>query len=134
MAGVVAELMRNGAPDDNGERGALVNVSSIVAQEGQLGTPGYAAGKGAIEAMTLPLAREFARYGIRIVTIAPGIYDTPMFNSARDGLLAEMNAGLRAAVQFPPRPGHAGEFAMAVKHVMENPMMNGTVKIGRAQV
>src|SRR3546814_15011380 len=60
-------------------------------------------------------------------SIAPGIYDTPMFNSARDGLLAEMNAGLRAAVQFPPRPGHAGEFAMAVKHVMENPMMNGTV-------
>src|SRR3546814_4937670 len=77
--------------------------------------------------MTLPRAREFARYGIRVVTIAPGIYDTPMFNSARDGLLAEMNAGLRAAVQFPPRPGHAGEFAMAVKHVMENPMMNGTV-------
>src|SRR3546814_15458047 len=86
MTRLIAERMLNGAPDDNGERGALVNVSSIVAQEGQLGTPGYAAGKGAIEAMTLPLARAFARHGIRVVTIAPGIYDTPMFTSASDGL------------------------------------------------
>src|SRR3546814_20483917 len=121
MAGVVAELMRNGAPDDNGERGALVNVSSIVPHEGQLGTPGYAAGKGAIEAMTLPLAREFARYGIRVVTIAPGLYDTPIFNSDPDGLIAELNAGLSAAVQFPPRPGHAGNFTLTVHNVMETP-------------
>lgn len=127
MTRLAAERMLEGEPDHNGERGVLINVSSIVAQEGQMGTPGYAAGKGAIEAMTLPLAREFARYGIRVMTIAPGIYDTPMFNSARDGILAEMNAGLRAAVQFPARPGYPEEFAMAVKHVMENPMMNGHV-------
>ena len=127
MTRLIAERMLACPPDDDGERGALINVSSIVAQEGQLGTPGYAAGKGAIEAMTLPLAREFARYGIRVAAIAPGIYDTPMFNAARDGLLAEMNVGLRAAVQFPARPGRAEEFAMAVRHVLENPMINGTV-------
>lgn len=127
MTRLVAERMLNGDPDHNGERGVLINVSSIVAQEGQIGTPGYAAGKGAVESMTLPLAREFARYGIRVMTIAPGIYDTPMFNAARDDLLAEMNAALRAAVQFPARPGYPEEFALAVKHVMENPMMNGNV-------
>lgn len=127
MTRLVAERMIAAEPDENGERGILINVSSIVAQEGQIGTPGYAAGKGAIEAMTLPLAREFARYGIRVMTIAPGIYDTPMFNVAADGVLAEMNAGLRAAVQFPARPGYPREFAQAVRSVVENPMFNGTV-------
>lgn len=127
MTRLAAERILKGDPDRNGERGVLINVSSIVAQEGQIGTPGYAAGKGAVEAMTLPLAREFARYGIRVMAIAPGIFETPMFNAARDDILAEMNAGLRAAVQFPARPGYPEEFALAVKHVMENPMMNGNV-------
>jgi 3-hydroxyacyl-CoA dehydrogenase/3-hydroxy-2-methylbutyryl-CoA dehydrogenase len=127
MTRLIAERMLETEPDQNGERGILINVSSIVAQEGQIGTPGYAAGKGAVESMTLPLAREFARYGIRVMTIAPGIYDTPMFNAAREDVLAEMNAGLRAAVQFPARPGYPEEFALAVKYVIENPMMNGNV-------
>lgn len=127
MSRLVAERMLETEPDENGERGVLINVSSIVAQEGQMGTAGYAAGKGAIESMTLPLAREFAQFGIRVMAIAPGIFETPMFNAGRDDLLADMNAGLRAAVQFPPRPGYPKEFAMAVKHIIENPMMNGHV-------
>jgi len=126
MSTAVARWMLEGEPDANGERGVLINVSSIVSMEGQLGTAGYAAGKGGINAMTLPLAREFARFGIRVMTIAPGIFETPMFNAGGDAL-GVMNRGLRDAVQFPARPGDPSEFAGAVAHIVENPMFNGEV-------
>jgi len=123
---LAAEEMRNLDPDENGERGVIINTSSIVAMEGQLGTAGYAAAKGGINAMTLPLAREFARFGIRVMTIAPGIFETPMFRSAGKSL-GDMNAWLRQQVQFPARPGIPDEFAAFAKHILENPMFNGEV-------
>ncbi|WP_375286054.1 SDR family NAD(P)-dependent oxidoreductase [Sphingomonas sp.] len=109
--------------DEDGERGVIVHTSSIVATEGQIGTAAYAASKGGIDAMTLPLAREFARHGIRVVTIAPGIFETPMFANAR----GPMVDWLRDQVQYPARPGHAAEFAEGVRAVVENRMFNGSV-------
>ena len=109
--------------DDQGERGVIINTSSIVAMEGQIGTAAYAAAKGGINAMTLPLAREFARYGIRVVTIAPGIFETPMFSKAR----GPMVDWLREQVIYPSRPGHAVEFAEMVEHIGCNRMLNGSV-------
>lgn len=126
MTTSVANAMLGSEPDAEGERGVLINVSSIVAIEGQMGTSGYAAAKGGISGMTLPLAREFARFGIRVMAIAPGIFDTPMFNTAGDAG-GVMNTGLRQAVQFPRRPGRPEEFASMVKHIIENPMLNGLV-------
>ena len=126
MCKLVAEEMLKATPDADGERGVLINVSSIVACEGQLGTAGYAASKGGINAMTLPLAREFARFGIRVVTIAPGIFETPMFNrggKAKGGMVD----WLRQQVQFPARPGNPREFGALVRHIFENPMLNGDV-------
>jgi 3-hydroxyacyl-CoA dehydrogenase / 3-hydroxy-2-methylbutyryl-CoA dehydrogenase len=129
MSRVAAEAMIPSEPDANGERGVLVNTSSIVAMEGQIGTAAYAAAKGAVNAMTLPLAREFARYGIRIMTIAPGIFETPMFTNAK-GPMVEW---LREQVQFPARPGEASEFAAMVRHIFENPMLNGdTIRLDGA--
>ena len=119
-----AEIMRSNAPDaTTGERGVLINVSSIVALEGQIGTAGYAAAKGAIISMNLPLARELARFGVRVMTVAPGIFDTPMFLRAK----GPMVDWLRGQVQFPPRAGQASEFAAMILHIFQNPMLNGEV-------
>ena len=118
-----AERMIAASPMTGGERGIIVNTSSIVAMEGQIGTVAYAASKGAINAMTLPLAREFARYGVRVMAIAPGIFDTPMFANARGAMVD----WLRAQTQFPPRPGLSEEFAAAVRAIVQNPMFNGDV-------
>lgn len=126
MCTLVAEQMLEQAPDLNGERGVLINVSSIVAMEGQLGTAGYAASKGGINAMTLPLAREFARFGIRVMTIAPGIFETPMFNRGGKARGAMVD-WLREQVQFPARPGDPREFGQMVRHIFENQMLNGEV-------
>lgn len=123
LSQAAAERMIPADPDAAGERGVIIHTSSIVATEGQIGTAAYAASKGGIDAMTLPLAREFARYGVRVVTIAPGIFETPMFANAR----GPMVDWLREQVQFPARPGEPGEFAQAVRAVIENPMFNGTV-------
>ncbi|HEY2751903.1 SDR family NAD(P)-dependent oxidoreductase [Phenylobacterium sp.] len=126
MCTKVGEEMLKLAPDADGERGVLINVSSIVSLEGQLGTAGYAAAKGGINGMTLPLAREFAPFGIRVMTIAPGIFETPMFRrggSSRGGMVK----WLEDQVQFPARPGHPAEFAAMVRHIFENPMLNGDV-------
>lgn len=117
-----AERMIASEPDENGERGVIINTSSIVATDGQIGTAAYAASKGGIDAMTLPLAREFARYGIRVMAIAPGIFATPMFLNARGPMVDWLNR----QVQFPPRPGRPEEFAQAVADVIANPMFNGT--------
>lgn len=123
LARAAAERMMAEAPDDQRERGIIVNTSSIVAMEGQIGTAAYAAAKGGINAMTLPLAREFAAHGIRVMTIAPGIFETPMFTNAR----GPMVDWLRDQVQFPHRPGDAHEFGEAVRAIVENRMFNGTV-------
>src|SRR5690606_2173699 len=123
LAQAAADRMVGNARDANGERGVIINTSSIVAFEGQIGTAAYAAAKAGIHGMTLPLAREFARYGIRVLAIAPGIFETPMFSNAR----GPMVAWLREQVQFPARPGHAEEFAGFVAHAIANPMLNGTV-------
>jgi 3-hydroxyacyl-CoA dehydrogenase/3-hydroxy-2-methylbutyryl-CoA dehydrogenase len=123
LAQAAAERMIPGEADDQGERGVIINTSSIVAMEGQIGTAAYAAAKGGINAMTLPLAREFARYGIRVMAIAPGIFETPMFSNAK----GPMVDWLRGLVQFPDRPGDAGEFADGVRAIVENRMFNGTV-------
>lgn len=123
LAQAFAERLIDAEPDGEGERGVIVNTSSIVAFEGQTGTAAYAAAKGGINAMTLPLAREFGRYGIRVVTIAPGIFETPMFTNAR----GPMVDWLRDQVIFPDRPGEAVEFAEMVAHIVHNRMLNGTV-------
>ncbi len=110
-------------PDANGERGVIVNTASVAAFDGQIGQAAYSASKGGIVGMTLPAARELARYGIRVMTIAPGIFDTPLMASlpqaARDSLATQ--------VPFPPRLGRPSEYAALVKHIIENGMLNGEV-------
>jgi NAD(P)-dependent dehydrogenase (short-subunit alcohol dehydrogenase family) len=124
MCKQIGERMLKATPDANGERGVLINVSSIVAEEGQMGTAGYAAAKGGVAAMTLVIARELARFGIRAMTIAPGIFETPMLNAGGHAG-GPMREALRSAVQFPARPGDPSEFAAMAKHIVENPMLNG---------
>lgn len=123
LAQAAAERMIGSRSDEHGERGVIISTSSIVAFEGQIGTAAYAAAKGGINAMTLPLAREFGRYGIRVITIAPGIFETPMFSQAR----GPMVDWLREQVVYPGRPGEAVEFAEMVAHIVRNRMLNGTV-------
>ncbi len=116
-------LMQQNVPDSGGERGVLVNTASIAAFEGQVGQAAYAASKGGVVALTLPLAREFASWGVRVMTIAPGVFDTPMMS----GLPEERRVQLAAEVPFPRRFGQPEEFAALVCHIYENPMLNGEV-------
>jgi NAD(P)-dependent dehydrogenase (short-subunit alcohol dehydrogenase family) len=109
--------------NENGERGVIINVASIAAFEGQKGQSAYSASKGGIVGMTLPLARELADLGIRVVTIAPGVMETPMFDALREDVRESIVKG----VPFPKRLGHPEEFAHLVKHIVENPYINGTV-------
>lgn len=111
------------SPSDDGERGVLVTTASVAAFEGQIGQVAYAASKGAVAAMTLPIAREMARHGIRCLSIAPGSFDTAMMA----GMSEEVRESLAAQVPFPPRLGKPEEFAFLVRHVLENVMLNGTV-------
>jgi NAD(P)-dependent dehydrogenase (short-subunit alcohol dehydrogenase family) len=108
---------------DNGERGVIVNTASVAAFEGQIGQAAYAASKGGVVGMTLPIARELARQGIRVVTIAPGIFDTPMLASLPEAA----RASLGAQVPFPQRLGQPEEYAMLVEQIIVNPMLNGEV-------
>jgi NAD(P)-dependent dehydrogenase (short-subunit alcohol dehydrogenase family) len=103
------------------ERGVIVNTASVAAFDGQIGQAAYAASKGGVAAMTLPLAREFARSLIRVVTIAPGLFDTPLLQ----GLPAEARASLGAQVPHPARLGNPAEYAALVGHIVANPMLNG---------
>lgn len=123
LSQAAAERMIAADTDDQGERGVIINTSSIVAMEGQVGTAAYAASKGGINAMTLPLAREFAPFGVRVMAIAPGIFETPMFSNARGPMVEWLNR----QVQFPARAGTPDEFAQAVASIIENPMFNGTI-------
>ena len=123
MLRLAAEAMAGQDPAPNGERGVIVNTASIAAFDGQIGQAAYAASKGGVAALTLPAARELARHGIRVVTIAPGIFATPMMA----GLPAEVQDSLGASVPFPSRLGDPAEYAALVRHVFENPMLNGEV-------
>ena len=118
-----APHMSRNEPNDDGERGVVINVASIAAYEGQIGQAAYSASKGGIVGMTLPLARDLASYGIRVLTIAPGIMDTPMLAGAPD----ELKASLAEVHVFPKRLGRPDDFARLVLAMVENPMLNGEV-------
>jgi len=108
---------------EGGERGVIINTASVAAYDGQIGQAAYAASKGAIVSMTLPAARELARFGIRVMTIAPGIFETPMMA----GMTEQVRESLAAGVPFPPRLGKPQEYAALVRHIIENSMLNGEV-------
>jgi NAD(P)-dependent dehydrogenase (short-subunit alcohol dehydrogenase family) len=120
---LAAAKMSAQPPMASGERGVIVNTSSVAAFEGQIGQAAYAASKAGVNGMTLPIARELARFGIRVVTIAPGIFDTPMLQ----GMSEEVRASLGAQVPFPPRLGRPDEYAALVAHILENEVLNGAV-------
>jgi NAD(P)-dependent dehydrogenase (short-subunit alcohol dehydrogenase family) len=107
----------------SGERGVIVNTSSVASMDGQIGQAAYAASKAGVNGMTLPVARELAKFGIRVMTIAPGIFDTPMLRGMSD----EIRASLGAQVPFPSRLGTPEEYAALVRHIVENEMLNGEV-------
>lgn len=109
--------------NDDAERGIIINTASVAAFEGQIGQTAYSASKGGIAGLTLPAARELAQFGIRVMTIAPGLVDTPMFGK----ISPEARASLAAAVPFPKRLALPTEYAQLVKSIIENPMLNGTV-------
>lgn len=123
MLRLAAAEMAAADPLDEGERGLIVNTASIAAYEGQVGQPAYAASKGGVASLTLPAARELARSGVRVVTIAPGVFHTPMV----DGLPPDVQAGLAADVPFPPRLGRPEEYAALVAHIAANRFLNGEV-------
>ena len=120
---LAAEVMVNNEPAASGERGVIVNTASVAAYDGQIGQVAYAASKGGVVALTLPVARELAQYGIRVVAIAPGIFDTPMMA----GLPEAARESLGKQVPFPSRLGRPEEYAALVRHIIENEMLNGEV-------
>lgn len=123
MLRLAAEAIATNAPGESGERGVIVNTASIAAFDGQIGQAAYAASKAGVAGLTLPAARELARHGIRVVTIAPGIFATPMMA----GLPQEVQDSLGAGVPFPARLGQPDEFAALVAHIIGNQMLNGEV-------
>ena len=120
---LTAEAMAANTPNDAGERGVIVTTASVAAFDGQIGQAAYAASKGGVVAMTLPLAREFARMGVRVMTIAPGTFDTPLLA----GLPEAARESLAQQVPFPSRLGRPEEYAALVQHIFENEMLNGDV-------
>jgi 3-hydroxyacyl-CoA dehydrogenase/3-hydroxy-2-methylbutyryl-CoA dehydrogenase len=123
-----AEMAKN-QPNDEGERGVVINTASIAAFDGQIGQAAYSASKGGVVGMTLPIARDFASIGIRVMTIAPGTFDTPMLAL----LPKEHRDALGAAIPFPSRLGRPSEFAALARHIVENPMLNGeTIRLDGA--
>jgi NAD(P)-dependent dehydrogenase (short-subunit alcohol dehydrogenase family) len=120
---LAAEAIAANDPGPDGERGVIVNTASVAAFDGQIGQAAYAASKAGVAGMTLPVARELARHGIRVMTVAPGIFDTPMLAAMPD----QVRASLGAQVPFPSRLGHPDEYAALVRHILENPMLNGEV-------
>ncbi|KVD61685.1 3-hydroxy-2-methylbutyryl-CoA dehydrogenase [Burkholderia ubonensis] len=123
MIRLAADAMSKQDADANGERGMIVNTASIAAFDGQIGQAAYAASKGGVVGMTLPIARELARFGIRVVTIAPGIFATPMMT----GMPQDVQDSLGRSVPFPSRLGRPEEFAALVRHIAGNTMLNGEV-------
>lgn len=123
MIRLAAQAMAKQDPDGKGGRGVIVNTASIAAQDGQIGQAAYAASKGGVVSLTLPAARELARHGIRVMTIAPGIFETPMLMA----LPQDVQDSLGASVPFPSRLGQPREYAVLVRHIFENQMLNGEV-------
>src|SRR5690242_15587917 len=119
---LASAAMAENQADAEGERGVIINTASVAAFDGQIGQAAYSASKGGIVGMTLPIARELARYGIRVLAIAPGIFDTPMLQ----GLPEPARISLGQQVPFPPRLGRPAEYAILAKQIIENPMLNGT--------
>lgn len=120
---LATEVMSQQEPNASGERGVIINTASVAAYDGQIGQAAYAASKGGIVGMTLPIARELARYGIRVMTIAPGLFQTPMMA----GLPARAQQSLAEQVPFPSRLGDPDEYAALAQHIIENEMLNGEV-------
>lgn len=123
MVRLAADAMSKAAADENGERGVIVNTASVAAFDGQIGQAGYASSKAGVVGLTLPLARELARSGIRVMTIAPGIMETPMLM----GMPQEVQDSLGKMVPCPSRLGRPSEFAALVRHIFENQYLNGEV-------
>lgn len=123
MARLAAHALGKNAPLDTGERGVIINTASVAAYDGQMGQAAYASSKAAVAGLTLPMARDLARSGIRVMAIAPGIFETPMML----GMPQEVRDALGAMVPFPPRLGKPDEYAQLVRAVIENPMLNGEV-------
>jgi NAD(P)-dependent dehydrogenase (short-subunit alcohol dehydrogenase family) len=129
MIRLAADAMSKQQPNASGERGVIVNTASVAAFDGQIGQAAYSASKGGIVGMTLPVARDLARSGIRVVTIAPGIFETPMLV----GMPPEIQESLGKQVPFPSRLGRPVEYAALVKHIAENEMLNGeTIRLDGA--
>lgn len=120
---LAAAAMAENEPGDDGERGVIINTSSVSAYEGQMGQAAYAASKGGVASMTLPMARDLASHGIRVVAIAPGVFQTPMMAGMPD----KVRETIESQIPFPSRLGHPDEFAALVQHILENRMLNGAV-------
>lgn len=120
---LAAEVMAGNRPNVEGERGVMINTASVAAFDGQIGQAAYSASKGGVVGMTLPIARELAELGIRVMTIAPGVFDTPMVA----GLPAPAREALSSQVPFPSRFGRPEEYAALAAHIVENVMLNGEV-------
>jgi NAD(P)-dependent dehydrogenase (short-subunit alcohol dehydrogenase family) len=126
---LAAEKMIANPPNEDGEKGVVINTASAAAFDGQIGQPAYSASKAGVVGMTLPIAREFAEYGLRIVTIAPGLFETPLLLA----LPEKVKVSLGQMVPFPNRLGKPSEFAMLARQVVENPMLNGeTIRLDGA--
>ncbi len=126
---LAAARMSTNEKDENGDRGVLVNTASIAAYDGQIGQAAYSASKGGVVGLTLPVARDLSGIGIRVCTIAPGIFDTPLLG----GLPEDVRQSLGAQVPHPSRLGQPSEFAFLAKHIIENPMLNGeTIRLDGA--
>ncbi len=123
VARLAAAEMAANVPEASGERGVIINTASIAAFDGQIGQVAYSASKGGIVGMTLPMARDLSKLGIRVVTIAPGIFDTPLLGALPD----DVRAALGAAVPFPARLGNPAEYAQLAQHIISNEMLNGEV-------
>lgn len=120
---LLAEKMGTNTPNEHGERGVIINTASVAAFDGQIGQAAYSASKGGVVGMTLPLARDLANVGIRVMTIAPGLFETPLFAS----LPEPAKEALGKMTPFPSRLGHPSEYAHLVQSIIENPMLNGEV-------
>ncbi|EGQ22483.1 3-hydroxyacyl-CoA dehydrogenase [Mammaliicoccus sciuri] len=126
---LTSEIMAKNEPNEDGERGVIVNTASVAAFDGQIGQVAYSASKGGIVGMTLPIARDLAPLGIRVMTVAPGLFDTPLFAS----LPEEAKSALGKMTPFPSRLGFPAEYALLVSSIMENPMLNGeTIRLDGA--
>ncbi|MBM3814509.1 MAG: 3-hydroxyacyl-CoA dehydrogenase [Acidimicrobiia bacterium] len=123
MSRLAAASMAQNAPGEDGERGVIIHTASIAAFDGQIGQCAYSASKGGVVGMTLPMARDLARHGIRVVTIAPGLFDTPLLA----GLPEEARRSLEASIPYPARLGSPAEYAQLARHIIENRYLNGEV-------